>query len=307
MRYLTVVLWLLFCSVTSAVAQVSVSIGINLPLYPTLVRVPGYPVYYAPQLDSNFFFYDGMYWVYERDNWYASSWYNGPWGLVGPEFVPLFVLRIPVGYYRNPPMYFRSWRSDAPPRWGDHWGNEWQQRRSGWDRWQRSSVPAPAPLPVYQRQYSGDRYPRAEQQHELNSRNYSYKPRDAVVRQHYQEQAAQKPATFRQEAPQERTPRQQDVQRASPQPSPQQSGAVVPRVQSPQKGDEAGKKSAPTQASPRERDAAAGEQRQQPQAVQHEQPTQKSGQERVNRGKGASLEQEKDRDKRDERGPERNR
>jgi len=159
MRYVTIVLWLLFCSVTSAVAQVSISIGINLPVYPTLVQVPGYPVYYAPRLNSNFFFYDGMYWVYEGDNWYASSWYNGPWSLVGPEFVPLFVLRIPVRYYRNPPMYFRGWRSDAPPRWGDHWGNEWQQRRSGWDRWQRSSVPAIAPLPVYQRQYSGDRYP----------------------------------------------------------------------------------------------------------------------------------------------------
>ncbi|MDO8788742.1 MAG: hypothetical protein Q7J42_11780 [Sulfuritalea sp.] len=307
MRYLTVVLWLLFCSVTSAVAQVSVSIGINLPLYPTLVQVPGYPVYYAPQLDSNFFFYDGMYWVYERDNWYASSWYNGPWGLVGPEFVPLFVLRIPVSYYRDPPLYFRGWRSNAPPRWGDHWGNEWQQRRSGWDRWQRSAVPAIAPLPVHQREYSGDRYPRAEQQHELNSRNYGYQPRDAVVRQHYQGQAVQKPASSRQEATQERTPRQQDVRRTNPQPSLQQGGPAVPRVQSPQKGDEAGKKSAPTQASPRERDAAVGEQRQQSQAVQHEQPTQKSGQERVQRGKGASQEQEKDRDKRDERGPERNR
>ena len=47
--------------------------------------MPGYPVYYAPRINSNYFFYDGMYWVYQRDNWYASSWYNGPWGLVAPE------------------------------------------------------------------------------------------------------------------------------------------------------------------------------------------------------------------------------
>ena len=79
-------------SVTSAPAQVSVgvwlpgvSIGINLPVYPQLVAVPGYPVYYAPQLNSNYFFYDGMYWIYQSDNWYASSWYNGPWGLIGPR------------------------------------------------------------------------------------------------------------------------------------------------------------------------------------------------------------------------------
>ena len=130
MRTGFIVLWMLLCSITSAAAQVSVgiglpgvSIGINLPVYPQLVLVPGYPVYYAPQVNSNYFFYDGMYWVYQRDNWYASSWYNGPWELVAPEAVPLFVLRVPVRYYRRPPAYFRGWRADAPPRWGEHWGN----------------------------------------------------------------------------------------------------------------------------------------------------------------------------------------
>src|SRR5882672_1694745 len=81
-----------------------VSIGINLPAYPQLVPVPGYPVYYAPDMQSNYFFYDGMYWVCQGDNWYASSWYNGPWGLVAPAVVPVFVLRVPVRYYRQPPV-----------------------------------------------------------------------------------------------------------------------------------------------------------------------------------------------------------
>jgi hypothetical protein len=129
-------MWMLFWSATSAMAQVGIGIGvglpgvrvgINLPLFPELVRVPGYPVYYAPRLNSNFFFYDGMYWVYQSDNWYASSWYNGPWGPVAPEVVPLFVLRMPVRYYRVTPAYFRGWRSDAPPRWGEHWGKGWEQ------------------------------------------------------------------------------------------------------------------------------------------------------------------------------------
>ena len=133
-----VVLGLAIGSISSATAQVSVgiglpgvSIGINLPVYPELVPVPGYPVYYAPRLNSNYFFYDGMYWVYQADNWYASSWYNGPWGLVAPEVVPLFVLRVPVRYYRQPPPYFRGWQANAPPRWGDHWGDDWKQRRGG--------------------------------------------------------------------------------------------------------------------------------------------------------------------------------
>jgi hypothetical protein len=77
----------------SSSAQLSVNIGINLPVYPELVVVPGYPVYYAPQLEANFFFYDGMYWVYQSDNWYTSSWYNGPWWPVSHMEVPLFVLR----------------------------------------------------------------------------------------------------------------------------------------------------------------------------------------------------------------------
>ena len=170
-----------------------VSIGINLPVYPKLVRVPGYPVYYAPQMNSNYFFYDGMYWVYERDNWYASTWYNGPWGLVSQDAVPLYILRVPVRYYRQPPAYFRGWRSDAPPRWDEHWGRGWAQSHSGWNQWNRGAVPAPAPVPTYQRQYSGSHYPPVQQQQMLQSQHYRYQPRDTVVQQHYQAQRMQGP------------------------------------------------------------------------------------------------------------------
>lgn len=163
-----------------------VSIGINLPAYPRLVPVPGYPVYYAPGVQSNFFFYDGMYWVFQGDNWYASSWYNGPWSPVGPEYVPVYVLRVPVRYYRSPPVYFRGWRADAPPRWGEHWGHDWQQRRGDWDRRDRSRPPPPAPLPIYQRKFPQERYPQAEQQPQLQGKNYRYQPRDPVVREHFQ-------------------------------------------------------------------------------------------------------------------------
>ena len=219
MRQALAVLALLLCSITSSLAQFSVSIGVNLPVYPQLVRVPGYPVYYAPQLNSNYFFYDGMYWVYVDDNWYASTWYNGPWELVAPDFVPLFVLRVPVRYYRRPPVYFRGWRSDAPPRWGDHWGNTWYDNHRDWDRWNRSAAPAPAPLPVYQRQYSGNRYPRPEQQMTLQTRNYRYEPRDATVQRQYQAQRAQMPAAA--------TPAP-DRQRATSSPAPQQQAARPP-------------------------------------------------------------------------------
>jgi hypothetical protein len=175
--------------VSIGIAVPGVSLGINLPAYPRLVPVPGYPVYYAPELQANFFFYDGLYWVFQGDNWYASSWYNGPWGLVERAYVPMFILRIPVHYYRRPPAYFHGWQPDAPPRWNERWGREWDQHRSGWDKWDHRSMPAPAPLPSYQRQYSGERYPRQmEQQRALEQQKYHYQPRDPVVQQHYQEQ-----------------------------------------------------------------------------------------------------------------------
>jgi len=293
-----------------------ISIGINLPLYPELVPVPGYPVYYAPQVDSNYFFYDGMYWVYQRDNWYASSWYNGPWGLIGPEAVPLFVLRVPVRYYRQPPPYFRGWSSDAPPRWGDHWGNSWTQSHRGWDSWNRNAVPAPAPLPSYQRQYSGNRYPAAEQQRVLQSQNYRYQPHDAVVRQHYQTQqgaapvplgqppqsgsrAVQQPAAAPappqqgrpiaqptgQQAQQKATQRQQEARKVQPQTQQPQQGAtqrqqearkVQPQAQQPQQG-----------AAQRQQEARKA----QPQAQQHQpQATKAQGQAKGAEGKGPAKE-----------------
>jgi hypothetical protein len=167
-----------------------VSIGINLPVYPDLVRVPGYPVYYAPRLEANFFFYDGLYWVYAHDGWYASRWYNGPWDMVAPNIVPMYLLRVPVRYYRLPPPYFRSWSREAPPRWGERWGHEWEQQRRGWDHWNRASAPPPAPLPTYQRRYPNDRYPPANQQQPLHQQNYRYRPREDVVRKGWYQQPA---------------------------------------------------------------------------------------------------------------------
>jgi hypothetical protein len=164
------------------------SIGIHVGDYPRLVAVPGYPVYYAPRLQANFFFYDGLYWVFEDDDWYASYWYNGPWWYVRPLAVPVYLLRVPVRYYHHPPPYFRGWRRDAPPRWGDYWGHEWEQQRSGWDRWNHRAVPPLAPLPAYQRRYSGDDYPRqVERQRALQQQHYRYQPRDPAVRQGYQQ------------------------------------------------------------------------------------------------------------------------
>lgn len=198
MRRLLIVLSMLLFPLGAAHAEVSVSagfsspgisIGINLPAYPRLVLIPGYPVYYGSRLDWNYFFYDGMYWVYYEDDWYASSWYNGPWFLVERDEVPLYVLRIPVRYYRNPPPYFFGWIAVEPPRWGEHWGRDWDDRHHGWDRWDHHAAPPAAPLPSYQRQYSGKRYPHdRERQQSIHSERYRHQPGERVMQQHNQQQ-----------------------------------------------------------------------------------------------------------------------
>ena len=173
MRRIILAAWLAVVPVTAAMADVRLSI--NLGGYPTLQAIPGYPVYYAPGVNTNYFFYDGLYWVFDGDAWYSSSWYNGPWRAVDPFAVPVYLLRVPVRYYRHPPSYFRSWRADAPPRWDQHWGRDWSDRHRGWDRWDRRHVERAAPLPTYQREYRGNRYPDAQRQAELHERNYNYR------------------------------------------------------------------------------------------------------------------------------------
>lgn len=207
------------------IAAPGVNIGINLPIYPELVLVPGSPVYYAPRAQANYFFYDGLYWVYRNDHWYSSEWYNGPWQAVDPQYVPLFVLRIPVRYYRQPPTYFRRWHAEAPPHWGEHWGRDWETEHHGWDRRDGRPVPRPAPLPTYQRKYTGSHYPDArERQQVIRSEHYRYQPRETISQEHFKQPAdrsAPRPEAKRPAAPETRPP----------QAAPRNEPATPPHVQ----------------------------------------------------------------------------
>jgi hypothetical protein len=253
MRFLLLATWLAIAGLTPAAAQLSfgfssggVTIGVNVPVYPRLVAVPGYPVYYAPDVGTNYFFYDGLYWVFQDGEWYESSWYNGPWELVPPDSVPLYVLRVPVRYYRHPPGFFRGWASNAPPRWDEHWGRDWTEHHRDWNQWDRKRVPARAPLPTYQRQYTGDRYPRNAEQAAQHDRSYRYQPRDSVVREHWQRPQASNPPAARE-------------QRAAPQVREQQAPQARGERQAPQAREQ---RQAPQ----------AREQRQAPQAREREAP-----------------------------------
>jgi hypothetical protein len=280
-RYLLIVLWALY-SVPSYADQMNMSIGIDLQEYPELVLVPDSPVYYAPQLEANYFFYDGEYWVYQNDTWYESSWYDGPWWQVNPEDVPDFVLRVPVRFYLMAPTFFISWWSEEPPHWGEHWGHDWEQHRRGWDKWDHHVHPLPAPLPLYQRQYKGDRYPRhVDQQHELQRKHYNFQPHDPIVQRRHPETLMPVAPIQREKvrSHEEKTPLQQGTERPVPH---QQGNSTAPNATSPQRGGaiEPGR----TPYAPQQKQPALIEHRPQPQPqaqpqpnpAQHEQKVQRS-------------------------------
>ena len=181
---------LFLASVFPAAAQEYYDIDVDLPRYPELQPIPDSPVYYAPNVDSNYFFYDGLYWDYSNDHWYSSTWYNGPWVHVDPIWVPTYLLWVPIRFYRRPPHYFRGWHRDRPPRWGEHWGRDWQARHSANFSGRRVAPPR-APLPTYQRQYNRDNYPRGVQsQVTIQNQYYRHQPHEQVVRQHYESRGA---------------------------------------------------------------------------------------------------------------------
>ena len=82
-RALFAILFFLACAFPAA-AQEYYDVGVDLPQYPEMLPIPDSPVYYAPAVDSNYFYYDGNYWDYASDGWYTSPWYNGPWTYVDP-------------------------------------------------------------------------------------------------------------------------------------------------------------------------------------------------------------------------------
>ena len=181
-RFLLAVL-LFVASVLPAAAQTYYDIDVDLPQFPEMEPVPDSPVYWAPGVNSNYFFYDGVFWDYHHDLWHWSAWYNGPWMVADPIYVPTYVLWVPVRFYHKPAHHFHGVHPDKPPRWGQHWGRDWQARHNQVyaglpTQWSR------APLPAYQRQFTRANYPRNhEQQRALHTQNYTWQPREGQMRQ----------------------------------------------------------------------------------------------------------------------------
>jgi hypothetical protein len=114
-----------------AAAGMNVNIGIEVPLPvivvsapPAVVVIPGTPVYYAPGLQADIFFYQGFWWTPNRGAWFRAQSYDGPWAAVPGR-------RVPPAFGHLPPNYREAVAHERPIPYGQfkkHW-QEWDRDR----------------------------------------------------------------------------------------------------------------------------------------------------------------------------------
>jgi hypothetical protein len=108
-----------------------VSIDFTIGSRPQFVAVSGTPVYYAPSVSYNYFFYGKNYYLFHGELWFSAASYNGPWTAIAFERVPRPILTVPVEYYRRPPAH---WKKHGPPPWAEAKGHE--KKEHGKKKWE---------------------------------------------------------------------------------------------------------------------------------------------------------------------------
>jgi len=96
-----------------------------------MVVVPGTPVYHAPSVPYNYFYYHWQYYLYHKATWFVAMHYNGPWTVIALEHVPEPILTVPVAYYKVPPSNWK--KKGGPPPWvsAKSLGKKHQHREDG--------------------------------------------------------------------------------------------------------------------------------------------------------------------------------
>ena len=123
--------------VRAADVHIGINIGVPPPppvvveAPPPLVVVPQSPVYYAPSLPYNYFYYGGLYYTFHDGYWFNAGSYNGPWTFVAVERVPRPIRVVPVRYYKIPPG---QWKKHGRPHWDDRGDDDDQGHGHGHGR-----------------------------------------------------------------------------------------------------------------------------------------------------------------------------
>ena len=123
--------WVLLSHIPAMAVDVSVNVGVNIPLPPAivfsappqLVVIPETYVYADPDVDVDIFFHSGWWWRPWEGRWYRSRNYNSGWG-----------------HYKHAPRFY----SQVPSHWRDDYrghkwkGHKWDHKRIPHDQVQRN-------------------------------------------------------------------------------------------------------------------------------------------------------------------------
>jgi len=235
----TIFLALVLVSPIQAMARVDVGISISLPPLivfsapPEVIVIPGTYVYAVPDLDVDFFFYNGWWWRLWEGRWYRSRYYNRGWGYYND--VPNFYFDIDPswrGYYRNRNWYGQRWDYERIPsqRLQQNW-KSWKNARR-WERQETWGVQNYQPRPQQQRQELRQQRQQQYQQrpevqkHQQQSQRQVQKLQAQQPRKQVKEKVQQP-----QKRPQTQQPRQQPEEKV-------QQPQKKPRVQQPRQQSE---------------------------------------------------------------------
>ena len=142
---------------TGSFSEVSVNIGINVPLPqvvmpgpppavvihrpPSVVVIPGTYVYYASDVNVDIFFYQGYWYRPHQGHWYRATGYNGPWTYTSPRKVPGVLFGLPEDFRHSPSRHQyisheqlnKNWRTwEREKHWDKHeYANERREIRRG--------------------------------------------------------------------------------------------------------------------------------------------------------------------------------
>lgn len=97
---------------TLAEINVNMDIGLPLPIIvipepPVVVLIPGTPVYHAPHVGIDIFFYSNRWYRKHNGRWYKASYYNGPWAYLPVQRIPVALVNLPPDYRHIPPGHQR--------------------------------------------------------------------------------------------------------------------------------------------------------------------------------------------------------
>ncbi len=88
---------------------------------PRLVVIPGTPVHYAPDVEADVFFFEGLWYRWYGGVWYRATVYSGPWMTI--SVLPPVFFQIPPGHVKY--RCIQHGHGPAPRHRGRGRGRRW--------------------------------------------------------------------------------------------------------------------------------------------------------------------------------------